>query len=290
MSGSPPVERRLQSSTRRVRTELRPALATARTSSGAAPPQIRASMLRASRSSLLPRRACSRPSRQPSVRFRRLRPATPAPGTSRRTALRPATGPSPEQVPQAACVKPAYVPRKLYLAGVRPPAATEVPLGGDGTILQTVFSKGFTAPTDPWEVALLFRDSLGFFRYGQECGLGFEAMRQCFRSAISKRCSVKKSRGSVAWFVSSFVVFASENRMPFIGQHAVFCISAWLRSIRPRGPSVPKTGRYPLNVYNEILSLELPLNHPAVLAEIKKRPETIGGVSPPLPRRLSRHQ
>ena len=94
------------------------------------------------------------PVRKPSIRLTR---TMPSPNTrTKRTAIRTGTVSNTEHDAQPSRIKPPYIPRHLYMAGVRQPSAGP---GGNGKALQLVTGAGFETPTDPWKVALLFRDS-----------------------------------------------------------------------------------------------------------------------------------
>ena len=133
---------------------------------------------------------------------------------------------------------------------------------------KSVFSGPISRKTDVWRAALLLRLRPGYFQYGEESNASYELLETVFRTALAKRCATRKTQRKAAGFVSAFVASAVSGRLPFYGRSAVFAISRFLQSLRCRGRSVPGLARWALKVADGILRLELPLNHPAVVAVV----------------------
>ena len=114
--------------------------------------------------------------------------------------------------------------------------------------------------------ALLFRDVPGFSRWAEHCQVSHDLLAAMFNIAIGKRCGAEKSRIKVAGFVSTFVVFAVNRKALFHGQGSLFPLIEFFTLLRRRGVTVPGMAKWALRVYDEILYLCLPLDHPAVVA------------------------
>ena len=179
----------------------------------------------------------------------------------------------PRSCGTGAVARPRYIPRRLFLAGVRPAApapvvvTTEEGLSGG---LDIVFSPPPTATTDIWQAALLFYNAPGFFAEAMGAGIPTDELELCFRNAIERRCGTVNTRRKVAGFVSAFVAFAAGLQRKFYGKLALFAVVPFLTSLAHRGRSVPPLARWALKVFDEALSLELPLSHPAVLNAVRK--------------------
>ena len=175
--------------------------------------------------------------------------------------------------------RPRYIPRRLYLAGVRPPLTLTTstdplrgvdPLCGFNDATQIVFERPPVKTVDVWQAAQLFAACPGFFFYGSAAALPLTTVETCFRLALSKRCSTANTQRKVAGFASAFVSFANATQAPFVGRAAVFFLSAFLESLVVRGTSVPSLARWSIKVFGEILGLDIPIGHPAVTAVIAK--------------------
>ena len=149
------------------------------------------------------------------------------------------TAPPTVVAPARPAVRPRYIPRRLYMAGVRhpiTPRASDTPLCGFDDRTQIVFSKPPRTTVDVWEAAQLCAARPGFIFFGSAASLPLERIEERLRLALSKRCSAVNTRRKVAGFASAFVGFANSSRAPFVGRAAVFCLSAFLESLLPRGP------------------------------------------------------
>ena len=200
--------------------------------------------------------------------------------TPRRAATRPAVATRPRRTTTVR-VRPSpsiqYIPRREYLAGVRPPLPRAGFVLGDlerPPTAEICFSGAVPCATDIWQAALLFRLCPGFFQYGEDSNISYELLEIVFRSAIEKSCATLKTQRKVAGFVSAYVASAVSDRIPFYGRSAVFAISRFLQSLNQRGRSVPGLARWALKVVGGILCLELPLGHPAVVAVVGKAKRT----------------
>ena len=60
--------------------------------------------------------------------------------------------------------------------------------------------------------------------------------------------------------------FAVERKAHFFGEESLFALVEFLTKLRERGPTATGVARWALKVYEEILSLALPLQHPAAVA------------------------
>ena len=134
----------------------------------------------------------------------------------------------------------AYVPRRLYLAGIRPPRTDTGELDVPGAPnappkMQICFSNVPGSTTDAWRAALLFRLSPGFFQTGEEARVSLGVLENVFRFAIEKRFATLKTQRKVASFVSAFVASDACERLPFAGESAVFAITSFLKSLSSRG-------------------------------------------------------
>ena len=87
-----------------------------------------------------------------------------------------------------------------------------------------------------------------------------------FHIAIGKRCATEKSRVKVAGFASTYVMFAAQRKAIFHGEGALFVMIEFFTLLRRRGKTVPGMAKWALRVYDEILNLTLPLDHPAIVA------------------------
>lgn len=126
-----------------------------------------------------------------------------------------------------------------------------------------------TAPTispDVWEVSLLFRWAPGLFAVAENANIPMGELEQSVRSSATKRFGAEKSQRHVAKTSSVFSAYAEQTKAPFIGEAALFSVMSFLTACRRRGPSVPKNVRWALKVFNEILTLALPLQHPWSIA------------------------
>ena len=117
-----------------------------------------------------------------------------------------------------------------------------------------------------WQTAKLFRGAPGFFRYAEWCSVGTELPGTCFRLAMGRRCAANKTQLRAAGFVSAFVMFAVGKQRHFFGFEALFALILYFTGLGDRGVSVPGAASWALKVYDEILSLNLPLQHPAIVA------------------------
>ena len=164
--------------------------------------------------------------------------------------------------------KPSYIPRKLFLAnrGESMQAQPSERDPRDCLTLRTIFSPPLKKLTCVWQTAKLFRGAPGFFRYAEWCRVGTELLEACFRLAIGKRCVTNKTQLKAAGFVSAFVLFAVDKQHHFYGFEALFALILYFSGLKNRGVSVPGAARWALKVYDEILSLNLPLQHPAIVA------------------------
>ena len=173
------------------------------------------------------------------------------------------------KVPQKAGQKrPQYIRRELFMAS-KTGAPNPPPMGGGNKgsrSLRTIFSPPLRKLSCPWATALLFRDAPGFFRYADSCSVSPESLEACFRTAIGKRCATMKTQARASGFVSSFVMYAVSKKSVFYGDECLFILVDFLSKLRERGPSVPGVARWAIKVYEEILNLVMPLQHPAVVA------------------------
>ena len=87
-----------------------------------------------------------------------------------------------------------------------------------------------------------------------------------FRTAIGKRCGALKPQVKAAGFVSAFVMYAVDRQSPHFGGGSLFALTEFLTKLGERGPTVPGVARWALKVFEEVLSLVLPSQHPAVVA------------------------
>ena len=94
----------------------------------------------------------------------------------------------------------------------------------------------------------------------------YEKLAHMFHVAIAKRCGAGNSRAMVAGFVGTFVMFAVNQKALFYGQGALFPLIEFLTLLRRGGKSAPGTAKWAIRVFGEILTLSLPLDHPAVVA------------------------
>ena len=162
--------------------------------------------------------------------------------------------------------KPQYVRRALYLAQRSGAAPSACPLDErDKPDMRTIFSPPLTKLVCPWQTALLFRDSPGFFRWAEHCKVSTDTLAAMFHIAIGKRCGAENSRVKVAGFVSTYVMFAAQRQALFYGEGALFSLIEFLTLLKRRGVSVPGMAKWALRVFDEILSLNLPLDHPAIV-------------------------
>ena len=175
----------------------------------------------------------------------------------------------PTLVPVAARPRAQYVPRKLYLAGVRP-ALPAGPLsnltvegGATSTPMATHFSQPPTATACAWQAACLFYTCAGFFRDAANASIPPARMEDCFADAISKRRTTVKTRREVDGRTSAYVAFANSASAPFTGGTALFPLTVYLKSLWVRGRTVAWYARWRLKVFDEILSLELPPEPPS---------------------------
>ena len=178
-----------------------------------------------------------------------------------------------DPIPEPSTPKAPYVRRDLYMKGVRPNILNVSELDR----LPVVFQKGDLQTNDVWQTALLFWHGPGLFRTAEAAGIEIEDLELCFRTSMSKRCATEKTQRDVAKTVSAYVSFANQMKAPFFGEAALFSVIQFLTASRRRGPSIPKNVRWALKVYNEILSIGLPLTHPGVLAATKT---PVGGSLP----------
>ena len=144
-----------------------------------------------------------------------------------------------------------------------PPALQD---GRDCPSMGTIFPPPLKKLKCPWQAALLFRDAPGFFRYAERCRVEPGVLEACFRPAIGKRCATSKPQALASGFVSAFVLFAVEKQAQYYGVDTLFVLVEFFTKLRLRGPTVPGVARWALKVYEEILSLVLPLYRPAVAA------------------------
>ena len=136
--------------------------------------------------------------------------------------------------------------------------------------MKVVFSSPPAKTVDVWVTAQLFASCPGFFSYGLDSNTPVTLIETCFRLAISKRCSTVNTQRKVAGFVSAFVAFACAQNSPFFGRAAVFALTLYLETLIARGPSAPSPARWSIKVFDEILGLDIPIGHPAVLAIIAR--------------------
>ena len=181
---------------------------------------------------------------------------------------RPSSATSIVSMPSVSVVRPSYVRRAVYMArkagGVENPPALQD--GRDCPSMGTIFPPPLKKLKCPWQAALLFRDAPGFFRYAERCRVEPGVLEACFRPAIGKRCATSKPQALASGFVSAFVLFAVEKQAQYYGVDTLFVLVEFFTKLRLRGPTVPGVARWALKVYEEILSLVLPLYRPAVAA------------------------
>ena len=77
-----------------------------------------------------------------------------------------------------------------------------------------------------------------------------------------------KSQVKAAGFVSAFAIYAAGETPPrrFSGEECLFAMVEFLTKLKEMGPSVPGMAKWAFKVYEEILSLVFPLQHPAIVA------------------------
>ena len=131
--------------------------------------------------------------------------------------------------------------------------------------MRTIFSPPLTKSVCPWQTALLFRGAPGFFRWAEYCKVSADTLAAMFHIAIGKRCATGKSRTKVDGFVGTYVMFAAQRQALFYGEGALFAMTEYLTLLRRRGVSVPGMAKCALRVFDEILNLNLPLDHPAIV-------------------------
>ena len=127
-----------------------------------------------------------------------------------------------------------------------------------------------TSTSDVWVAAQLFYHCAGWFNWASAARFSWGLLEQWFRASIARRCSTHLTRNKVTGIVSSFVDCANIRKSPFRGREAVFILSPFLPPLYAlcRAESIP--ARWELKVLCEILPLELPLFHPAVMAIVAK--------------------
>ena len=96
--------------------------------------------------------------------------------------------------------------------------------------------------------------------------MSFDTLAAMFHIAIGKRFGTERSRVKVAGFVSTYVMFAAHRQALFYGEGAVFVLIEFFTLLKQRGVTVPGLAKWALRVYDEILNLTLPLDHPAIVA------------------------
>ena len=74
------------------------------------------------------------------------------------------------------------------------------------------------------------------------------------------------SVANLARFAGAFYQFALANEYPLAGEDALVTIVQWLKPMRRRGYTVPRSALYALRVVNEALGLQLPITASAVIA------------------------
>ena len=165
--------------------------------------------------------------------------------------------------------RPQYIRRELYFSQKSKTMAPHVEgENADCKTLRTIFPPPLRKLKCPWETALLFRDAPGFFRYAEVCKVEPDALEACFRTAVGKRCVTLKSQVKAAGFVSAFVFYAVAKSPPqsFFGAECLFVMVEFLTKLKERGPSAPGMAKWAFKVYEEILGLVFPLQHPAIVA------------------------
>ena len=133
-----------------------------------------------------------------------------------------------------------------------------------------VFSGTPLAATDIWTAALLFYNAPGYFAEGNSANVPVEELELCFRNAIERRCGTVNTRKKVAGFVIAFVAHAVYARRKFRGKLALFAVVPFLQSLVHRGATVAPHARWALKVFDDALSLGIPLSHPVVLNVVRR--------------------
>ena len=170
-----------------------------------------------------------RPVSRPSIRAARL----PRYYTRPNWTVRSVTPSTTRGVIHAPRSRTPYIPRSQYLAGARPPAPNTNTPGSPnkGTPLVTVFGDEFPHQRTHGRWRCYSGTHWDSFVMGG-CKLSFGEMGSFSESAISKRCSARKTRQLAAGVTGGFALYSSQRKIPFVGQHALFAVARRLKSIR----------------------------------------------------------